>query len=682
VGILALALALLLNVAAAIFFAACLRFRSLASFVLSAYLLGWTQLLAVMYALSLAKWLTRPNLLLALTVLGIGACLTWSWRGKPVPPLAAWRIRLAALSADPMVRVLGVAIVVIYAYTLALAILTAPNDGDPLVYELTRAALWRQQHAVGWLGTAYDSRLDVSPPHAEMGSAATMILSGSDRFVALGQFTSVFALSAGVAGIGARVGFRGRDAAFGALLVPFIPVVLLQSWTGFTDLVFASFLVAAAYFSLGSKTVELIPFGLAAGLALGTKFLGPILLPLVAILVVVAQPIRRLTSFALAGLAGLAFGSIWYVNSALHAGNASGGVNRSGFQPHTWRPILGSIDRYVTELFDLSGAGGTGVLTSAGGTGVLVYPLTGLVLVGAGLWRRRRARSGAALIGAGLLVAALPIVIALGHRVLASVSERAWRIADVFELEYWFRQTTLQAWSDGAESGFGPVAAALAIATLPLALWAVRRRELRPTAGVLAAAPALAIVGVSVTIVYERYQGRYFASAIALSAGAWGVFARWGATRVGVAAASIVTAALCLVNSLGKPTGIDLLGGYSDAAVWRMPRWEQQGVLRPSAPERGEIDTIRFVETSVPPDARIGLALRENDFGFPYFGPRLQRHVAIVDVGDVLPPETDWLVAAPGRRLGTCPDAWQVVQRRQGWRVLRRTSDTPCRAET
>ncbi len=240
----------------------------------------------------------------------------------------------------------------------------------------------------------------------------------------------------------------------------------------------------------------------------------------------------------------------------------------------------------------------------------------------------------------------------------------------------------LQAWSDGAESGFGPVAAALAIATLPLALWAVRRRELRPTAVVLAAAPALAIVGVSVTIVYERYQGRYFASAIALSAGAWGVFARWGATRVGVAAASIVTAALCLVNSLGKPTGIDVLGGYSDAAVWRMPRWEQQGVLRPSAPERGEIDTIRFVETSVPPDARIGLALRENDFGFPYFGPRLQRHVAIVDVGDVVPPETDWLVAAPGRTLGTCPDAWQVVQRRQGWRVLRRTSDTPCRAET
>jgi hypothetical protein len=680
VGVLALALALLLNLTAAVFLAACLRFRSLASFVLSVYLLGWAQLLTVMYALSPARWLTRPNLLLALTVLAIAACLTWSWLGRPVPPLGAWRTQLSVLGTDPIVCLLGAAVAVTYAYNLALAVFTAPNDGDPLVYELTRAALWRQQHAVGWVGAAYEPALDVWPPHAEMGSAATMILSGSDRFVALGQFASAFALSIAVAGIGARVGLRRRDAAFGALLVPLLPVVLVQSWTGFTDLVFASFLVAGAYFSLGSRTTELIPFGLAAGLALGTKFLGPILLPLVAILVVVGQPTRRLVAFALAGLAGLGFGAIWYVHNALYASAAHGGVGRSGFQPHAWRPILGSVDRYLTELFDLSGAGGTGVLTSIGGTGVLVYALAGLALVVAGAWRRRRRRPGQALIGAGLLVALLPAAIALGHRVVAGISETSWRVAGDFVLEYWFRHTTVQSWSDGARSWFGPVAAVLAVATLPFAVRAVRRRELRPTAVVLAAAPALAIAAVSVTIVYDRNQGRYFTSAIALSAGVWGVFARWGATRVGVAVASIVTSCLCLVNSLGKPTGIDFLGGYSDTAVWHMPRWEQEGVLRPSAPERGEIDTIRFFEQAVPTDVSVGLALRPNDFGLPYFGPRLRRHVTIVDVGDVVPPEIDWLVAAPGRALGTCTGAWQTVHRRQGWRVFRRASDGPCRA--
>ena len=77
-----------------------------------------------------------------------------------------------------------------------------------------------------------------------------------------------------------------------------------------------------------------------------------------------------------------------------------------------------------------------------------------------------------------------------------------------------------------------------------------------------------------------------------------------------------------------------------------------------------------------------GSRFDQNDFGFPYFGPRLQRHVTIVDEGDVVPPETDWLVAAPGRTLGTCADAWQVVHRRQGWRVLRRASEAPCRIGT
>jgi hypothetical protein len=249
VGTLALALALLLNVTAAVFLAACLRCRSLASFALSVYVLAWAQLLAVMYALSPGSRLTRPNLLLGLTLLGVGAVLIWHRRGKPVPPLGAWREQLAALVTDPALRVLGAAIGVMYAYTLALAVFTPANDGDPLVYELTRAALWRQQHAVGWIGAAYDSRLDVSPPHAEMGSAATMILSGSDRFVALGQFTAVFALSVAVAGIGSRVGLRRRDAVFGALLVPLLPVVLVQSWTAYTDLVFAAFLVVGAYFS-------------------------------------------------------------------------------------------------------------------------------------------------------------------------------------------------------------------------------------------------------------------------------------------------------------------------------------------------------------------------------------------------------------------------------------------------
>ncbi|MCA1480991.1 hypothetical protein, partial [Bradyrhizobium sp. NBAIM08] len=147
---------------------------------------------------------------------------------------------------------------------------------------------------------------------------------------------------------------------------------------------------------------------------------------------------------------------------------------------------------------------------------------------------------------------------------------------------------------------------------------AARRADVRRVAVVLAAAPAIAILCVALTIIYLHYQGRYFIAGMALNASLWGLAGRWQAVRVAVATASILAAFLCLANALGKPSGLQLLKGAAPDTVWGMPRWQQQGLLRPSPPERGEIDTIRFVEERVPFDARIGLALEENDFGFPY----------------------------------------------------------------
>ena len=670
-GMVALTAGVLLDTAGAVLLASCLRVRSFASFGLAAYTFAWAQIVLVIYVLSLGKWVERPALIGALVVVVVAAAVVWAAFGRPVPPVAEWRAQASALAADPIIRVLGAAVILVYTYVLVLAVSTVPNDGDPLVYELTRAALWRQQHGVGWLGTAYDTRLDISPPHAELGQLSTMVLSGSDRFVATGQFMSVFALVLGAAGIGARMGLSRRDAMFGALLLPFVPVVLVQSWTGFTDLVFASFLVAATYFSLGSRRAELIPFGLAVGLALGTKFLGPLLLPLVALVVVSAQPVRRLLGFALAGVAGGVLGGVWYVGNIVNANGASGGVDRSGFQTLTWRGVFGSLNRYVTELFDLSGASGRGVL---------LYLLAGIGLAVVGALRHRRRRVGATLVGAGLLVATLPLWIAAGHRCLTAVSEVLWRLGRTPGLEVWFDRSTLQTKSDGALSWFGPVAATMVIATIPLAIRVVRRRELPGSALVLALAPALAMVSVSLTIIYLHYQGRYFTSAVALSASLWGLTARWGAVRVGLASASIVTAVLCLVNSLGKPTGIELLGGEARAAVWSMPRWQQQGLLRPSPPERSEIDTLRYVERAVPEDAHLGLALRENDFGFPYFGRGLERTIEVVDVGDAIASETEWLVAAPGRETRLCASQWRLAYVRGGWRIFHRVVPSrPCR---
>ena len=72
---------------------------------------------------------------------------------------------------------------------------------------------------------------------------------------------------------------------------------------------------------------------------------------------------------------------------------------------------------------------------------------------------------------------------------------------------------------------------------------------------------------------------------------------------------------LSLVNSLEKPSGVELVADRSTASVWGKKRWEVQ-----SLPRRDIAPVLRFLEERVPEDATIALALGENDFGYPAFG--------------------------------------------------------------
>jgi hypothetical protein len=267
---------------------------------------------------------------------------------------------------------------------------------------------------------------------------------------------------------------------------------------------------------------------------------------------------------------------------------------------------------------------------------------------------------------------------------LAWLSARGWDADGSTELVTWFRQQPVQADSDGALSWFGPLGAAVLFSTAPLTVILFRRGTLRRAALVAGFAPLAVLAIIATTIVYLPYQGRYFVSGIALGAAAWGAVARWRPMRYGIAAVAIVTAGLCLVNSRGKPSGIELLRNDAPAGVWGMPRWEQQGLLRPTTPERDEINTLRYAETHVPVNASIGIALQGNSFGFPYFGPRLTRHVVVVDEGDTIPGAITWLFTAPGRTPLGCPAAWRAARVGPfGWGVWQRTGpDSRCVART
>jgi hypothetical protein len=661
-------------VTGALLFACLLRSGSLVSFVLAAYLVAWAEVVTVVFALSAVHRVERGTLLVALCVpTGLAAAL-WLSRGRPRPP----SLRRAArdgwpAAADPLVAIPLVVAAAALAYTFVVSLTTAPNDGDPLVYELTRAAFWRQEHGIANLGAAYDGRIDYSPPVAETGNLAVLVLNGTDRFVGVTQWFSVFVLALGTYGIARRVALDRRPALWSASLVPMFPVVATQSWSAFTDLVFSSFAVCAVYFGIGELGLELIPFGLTVALGLGTKLLGPILAPLLVLIVGLAQPVRQWPKLAAVAIAAAAVAGIWYLRTQLAEGDPAGNSG-VGLQSREVAPILTTLHRLAADLFDLSGAAGSNER---------LYPLAALGVVGVAVaryaWRRRVDWT---LPVAAVLIALTPLAITLVGRGWAWLGVEVWEAAGrddlVDQLRGW-RPSTV---SDGAFSWLGPIGVVLALGGIPVAVAGLRRDEVTRTAIALGAAPLAALLLVSVTIAYQRYEGRYFIASFALCLATWGGFAlrhRWVGTTV--VALAVVTVFLTLVNSLGKPTGVKLLAGDPGRSIWAMATWQQQGILRSTPAERDEVLTMRFVEEHVPTYASLGIALTSNSFGFPYFGPHLERMLAIVDDGDVLPENIEWLVASPGRNLLGCRDAW--TRRRlgpYGWSVWRRTSPDACSA--
>ena len=262
------------------FLASLLRLRSVVSFVLATYLVAWTLTVVVVFALSAGNWVEPAPLLGAFVAVATISLAIWSLSGRPRPPSFTAAARLAARAAcDPLVAAPIFISAGALLYTLVVTLTTAPNDGDPLAYELARSAFWRQEQGVVNLGAAYVP-LDFWPPVAETMSLVLMTLSGSDQVTGLPQWLAVPTLALGTYGISRRIGLDRRSALWGASLVPVFPVVTTQSWSAFTDIVFASFAVAAVYFGVGSSRVELVPLALASGLALGTSTVTPILAPL------------------------------------------------------------------------------------------------------------------------------------------------------------------------------------------------------------------------------------------------------------------------------------------------------------------------------------------------------------------------------------------------------------------
>jgi hypothetical protein len=196
-----------------------------------------------------------------------------------------------------------------------------------------------------------------------------------------------------------------------------------------------------------------------------------------------------------------------------------------------------------------------------------------------------------------------------------------------------------------------------------------RRGSLPALAIVLASAPLVWLLLFSLSITYDVWQGRFFAYPVALSAALWGLVLRirpaaWAAVAVGA-----TTVTLALVNSLEKPSGVELFADRETPSIWGMDRWEQQSLGRPSV-----VPVPQFLEERIPEDASVALALGEDDFGYPAFGPQLERTVILVSRSEL--PAAEWLITSP---LGPEVDltCWRVRAVSAGGSVFERAPECP-----
>jgi hypothetical protein len=668
-GLLVLAVGLGGLAAAASLAASTLRLRSSIEYCLAVYLLAWAWLLALTLALSAAGLVTRWSLLAGVAAGLLVSRAAWRASGQPRPP--SFRPALAALRdalRHPAVLVLAVAVAAGSIYSVALALSTPVNDWDALTYQLARAALWKQQNGVGYVVSPADLRLNANPPGAEIAQLATMVFAGSDRYVSLVPLFAYAALVLGVAGVARRIGLETREAAFGALAVATLPVIVLQASSGLNDLVVASFLLAAAFFALGTVRAAPALFALAIALAVGTKLTAPLALPTLALVAAVGRPQREWPKLLLAGVAGVLAGSVWNVVNLAETGEVDGGLAEAAEQRAELAPapVVASAARLAVGFLDLSGTRWPGLvffLLAAGAVAAL-----GLLQL------RRRSGHGLALLATAGLTAVWLLAVRESGDVALRAVYKTWSLLGKPDFASFEGDWAVSTTADPLSSWYGPLAPLLlGVGTVTVVALCLRG-TLPRVALALAAAPWVLLLTMALLLVWDPFRGRFLIFGIALAGATWGVLVRSTALAAATAAIGSTALLLVLVNHDLKPSGLPF-SSASPRSVWDRPRWEVQALAQSDA-----ADVLRFMEEQVPADAGIGLVFRRPDLISPYFGARLGRSVSLVPAGGVIPPEIDWLVLGTEADARRCPAAWKrEVRAASGLRVERRIDRDDCR---
>ena len=462
--------------------AACIRSRSSFEYLLATYVIAWTWLVGVSYILSPLHLLTRWSLLITLTA-GLAVSLSiWLVLGLPAAPIARQSLRAyAGALRDPAVLALSIAVVIGVLYIGALAFLTPVTDWDGLSYHLPRAAFWKQEQALGYVEDTVDPRLNVNPPNAEIGQLATMLLTGTDRYVALPQLVAYLALTPASQDLLEGTGFRGTKRCSAPWRSPrFRPRSPGTDRPERSRRCLVPRLCRALRSRIRTRVARVVRTRPRARGG-NEDFTALIALPTLIVVVAFSQPLRRWLALAFAGATGIAVGSAWYLVNLAETGALDGDAAERFDQfpgPPGVETVVVAL-RHTLSLIDMSGAPWKRSLSFLVGAGVLVA-------VG-GLLVRRSRRTAFVLCVAGMLAAsviALPLAFEAADRAV-------FKTGLVLGAERGFLETLnweIQTQSHGVV-GYGPLVAVLLVAGTAMVVRGWTRRRLATPALVFASAP-------------------------------------------------------------------------------------------------------------------------------------------------------------------------------------------------
>jgi len=597
-----------------------LRFPSLTSTLLAAYVVALAEVMSLTLVLSPFQAVTRTGLAAGEAVVLTGVLAVWWRAGRPVVTARGVPVLLRDLGREPIVLALGTIVGAALVYELVLVLVAPPNNWDSLTYHLARAAAWAQHGGVYWIPNAPTARMNEFQPGAEQLVLYLFVVTGGGALSALPQYLAELAATVGVYVAARRLGFAPRQAIPAALLFPTLSLVALESTTGQNDLVAAALAVAAAALLLGRSAREDALAGIGIGMAIGVKLTIVIAIP-VLLALAAGRGWRAARRFAAATILTFAVLGMWgYVLNAVETGHVLG--HGEGRVENTAHPSFpGSIStayRMLYRLVDLSGLStwmiwALAIAGAVAGAGALAARRTSL-----GGWRQRVVL--ATTVVAPFLLPLLALVLADAMHGVASIvhlpidgsastsAPFSWHVNRVPNEDF---------------SAFGPLGIALFAGSLWVSWVAWRRRSAGGSLALGLALPLFVVV-LALSSKYNPWLSRFLLVPTALALPLTAAWFRRRELAVGVVVVASVALVMAHVRNQLKPIEGAVIEPWAASQV--------QAVDRPWL--AGVASGISELNLLVPASGCLGALVDSDDPTFLLYGPRLDRKLVFLTGGD------------------------------------------------